>query len=85
MTADNGCPVRFRLVELERNFGPYSRGSTWAEADPAHAAEWLVRLAADPALAARLGAAARAAIQARFAPAAIGARYRRRLEAIAMF
>ncbi len=85
VTADNGCPVRFRLVELERNFGPYSRGSTWAEADPAHAAEWLVRLAADPALAARLGAAARAAIQARFAPAAIGARYRRRLEAIAMF
>jgi hypothetical protein len=40
-------------------------------------------LFADPALGARLGAAARATIAARFAPAVVGTRYRRRLEVLA--
>lgn len=81
--AGNGCPVRCSLVTLDRNHGPYARGQTWADPDPAHAAEWMVRLTQDRALAARLGDAARATIEERFSPAAIGARYRRRLEAIA--
>lgn len=79
----NGCPVRHRLVTLDRNHGPYARGQTWAEPDVAHAGEWMRRLCADPALAARLGAAARRTIEEKFSPAAVGARYRRRLEAIA--
>ena len=82
---DNGCPVRARLVTLEKNHGPYPKGSTWADPDSAHAAEWMSRLFADPALGARLGAAARAPIEERYSPAVIGARYRRRLEAIAAF
>lgn len=81
----NGCPVRTSLVTLAENHGPYAKGSTWAEPDPAHAAEWMKQLFADRSLAARLGARARATIEARFAPAVIGARYRRRLEAIAAF
>ncbi|MBI3886895.1 MAG: glycosyltransferase family 4 protein [Opitutae bacterium] len=79
----NGCPVRCRLVTLDRNHGPYAKGQTWAEPDLDHAAEWMQRLCADRALAARLGAAARATVEANFSPAVIGARYRRRLEAIA--
>ncbi|HTZ20564.1 MAG TPA: glycosyltransferase family 4 protein [Opitutaceae bacterium] len=79
----NGCPVRCELRTLEQSHGPYSRGSTWAEPDVAHAAGHMRRLFEDRALAARLGAAARTTIEARFAPAIIGARYRRRLEAIA--
>ena len=83
--ASNGCPVRAPLVTLDRNHGPYGKGSTWADPDPAHAAEHMRRLFADPTLCATLGAAARATIEARFSPAVIGARYRRRLEAIATF
>jgi glycosyltransferase involved in cell wall biosynthesis len=83
--AANGCPVRAPLVTLDRNHGPYGKGSTWADPDPAHAAEHMRRLFADPTLCATLGAAARATIEARFSPAVIGARYRRRLEAIATF
>jgi glycosyltransferase involved in cell wall biosynthesis len=83
--AGNGCPVRARPVPIEENVGPYGRGSTWAEADVAQAAQWMCALAGDPSLAARLGAAARATIEERFAPATVGARYRRRLEAIAAF
>jgi glycosyltransferase involved in cell wall biosynthesis len=83
VTADNGCPVRATRVALERNHGPYAKGQTWAEPDVGHAAEWMRRLCEDRALAARIGAAAHASIVARFSPAVIGARYRRRLEAIA--
>ncbi|MBL9189237.1 MAG: glycosyltransferase [Opitutaceae bacterium] len=85
VTAGNGCPVRAPLVTLDRNHGPYAKGSTWADPDPAHAAEWMKQLFSDRALAARLGAAARETIATRFAPAVIGARYRRRLESIATF
>jgi glycosyltransferase involved in cell wall biosynthesis len=85
LDATNGCPVPARLVTLERNHGPYMKGAQWADPDPAQAAAWMQRLFADRALAARLGAAARATIEARFAPAVVGARYRRRLEAIAWF
>jgi glycosyltransferase involved in cell wall biosynthesis len=81
----NGCPVRARLVTLEQSHGPYARGATWAEPDVAHAAEHMRRLFGDPALAARLGAAAQRTIETRFSPPTIGQRYRRRLEAIAAF
>lgn len=79
----NGCPVRCSLVTLDRNHGPYAKGQIWAEPDIDHAAGWMQRLFADRALASRLGAAARRTIEERFSPAVIGARCRRRLEAIA--
>jgi glycosyltransferase involved in cell wall biosynthesis len=79
----NGCPVRAEPVVLDRHHGPYAKGQTWAAPDTGHAAGWMQKLFADRALAARLGAAARATIERDFSPAAIGARYRRRLEAIA--
>lgn len=85
VTPDNGCPVRAKLVTLEENHGPYARGATWADPDPAHAAEYMRTLFNDRGLAARLGAAAHETIATRFSPAIIGARYRRRLESIATF
>lgn len=83
VSAANGCPVRCRTIVLDRNHGPYAKGQTWAEPDIDHAAEWMQRLFHDRELATRLGAAARATIEEKYSPAAIGARYRRRLEAIA--
>ncbi len=83
--ATNGCPVRASLVTLDKNYGPYAKGATWAEPDLMHAAEHMRRLCGDRALAARLGAAAKATMETHYSPAAIGARYRRRLEAIAGF
>jgi len=85
VNAANGCPVRYRLVPLEKNHGPYGKGQIWAEADPDHAADWMRRLHADAGLCAQLGASAHATIVARFSPGVIGARYRRRLEGIACF
>ena len=85
VTRENGCPVRAKLVTLDANHGPYAKGGTWAEPDPAHAAEWMRTVFSDPVLTARLGAAAQETMATRYSPAAIGARYRRRLESIATF
>jgi glycosyltransferase involved in cell wall biosynthesis len=85
VTADNGCPVRCKLTAIEKNYGPYGKGEFWAEPDVAHAAQWMQRLFADRSLGSALGAAARATIEQRFSPTAIGERYRRRLESIATF
>lgn len=79
----NACPVRASLVTLQRNHGPYAKGQTWADPDLDHAASHMRRLFAEPSLASRLGAAAQRTIELRFSPSTIGARYRRRLEAIA--
>ncbi len=84
VTPANGCPVPARLVTLEATHGPYARGGTWADPDVAVAAAHLRRLAGDRELASQLGAAARTTIAERFAPSVIGARYRRRLEALAI-
>ncbi len=84
LDSSNGAPVKSTLVTLDRNVGPYARGQIWADPDPADAANWMKKIHRDPELRARLGAAAQATIERRFAPAVIGTRYRRRLEAIAL-
>lgn len=83
LNPENGLPVRYTLVELGENHGPYAKGSTWAEPDVAHAAGLMRWVAAHRSEAAALGAAARRTMEGRFSPAAVGARYRRRLETIA--
>ncbi|MEM3574926.1 MAG: glycosyltransferase family 4 protein [Candidatus Bathyarchaeia archaeon] len=39
MNGDNSLLVRYDLVELERDYGPYEKGNVWAEPDVGHAAE----------------------------------------------
>jgi glycosyltransferase involved in cell wall biosynthesis len=43
MDHNNSFLVRYKLVELEEDFGPYEKGNVWAEPDLEHAAE-LMRL-----------------------------------------
>lgn len=83
VNASNGCPVRARTVVLDRNHGPYAKGQRWAEPDVDDAAAWMRRVHGDDAFRERIGRAGRATIEELFSPQAIGARYRRRLEAIA--
>lgn len=85
--ADGDCalPVPARLVTLERSHGPYARGQQWADPCVDAAADQMRRVAGDAGLRQRLGAAAQRRVEDRLAPAVIGARYRRRLEAITMF
>jgi glycosyltransferase involved in cell wall biosynthesis len=38
LSENNGFPVRYNLVELERDYGPYRAGNVWAQPDVEHAA-----------------------------------------------
>ena len=72
MTEANSRPVRWRLIEIDRDHGPYRKGMAWADPDLDHAAEEMRRLVEDPALGRRLGAAARADVARQLSPAAVG-------------
>jgi GT2 family glycosyltransferase/glycosyltransferase involved in cell wall biosynthesis len=85
VNSHNGCPVRCTTVRLTETHGPYKRGQIWAEPDVEHAAWWMQRLVSESALARELGLAAAADIREKFAPAVIGARYRRRLDAFPLW
>jgi len=39
MNMNNSLLVRYDLVELERDYSPYEKGSVWAEPDVEHAAK----------------------------------------------
>jgi glycosyltransferase involved in cell wall biosynthesis len=38
LNENNGFPVRYTLVELDRDYGPYRSGNVWAQPDIDHAA-----------------------------------------------
>lgn len=82
MTGENSFPVRYRLVELENDYGPYVKGNIWAEPDMEHAAE-LMRLVFDrrDLAAARAEIAARD-IRERLNPETIGAMLKKRVREI---
>jgi glycosyltransferase involved in cell wall biosynthesis len=80
MRPDNSCPVNFRLVHLERDFGVYRAGQTWADPDVDHAASLMQQVAADQELRARISLAAMKTIRDEFSPETVGRRIRARLE-----
>ncbi len=85
VNARNGCPVKCTTVQLTETHGPYQKGQLWAEPEIEHAAWWMRRLVAEPALAQELGRTAATDIREHFAPSVIGARYRRRLNAFSLW
>ena len=82
MTQANSRLVRHRLVSLDRDYGPYRRGSRWAEPDLDDAAAGLVEIATDPAARDRLGTAAADDIRRLLSPRAVGQQIAARLSAI---
>ena len=82
MTTDNSFGVDYRLVELEKNYGPYEAGQHWADPDIDQAAHWMKKVSEDPELAQRVGKAGQQTIQASFSPHAVGEIIRKRLSYI---
>ncbi|MDQ7783784.1 MAG: glycosyltransferase family 4 protein [Desulfomonilaceae bacterium] len=82
MNTENSFPVRFELIELDEDVGPFEKGSHWAEPDTEHAAEIMKRVAGDPDLCARIGFRAATRIKSDFSPANTGSLVRSRLERI---
>jgi glycosyltransferase involved in cell wall biosynthesis len=80
---DTAYNVPSRLVHLKPHDYIFVRpGDAWAEPDEAAAAQLMRRVAAMPEAARAKGAAAKAFVGAHFSPAAVGARYRARLDEV---
>jgi glycosyltransferase involved in cell wall biosynthesis len=75
----NSLLVRYELVTLQRDFGPYRRGTTWAEPDLDHAASLMRSVVSEPDAGRALGERARADVWRLLDPSLIGARMRERL------
>lgn len=85
LNSSNGCPVDFQLVQLKRNFGPYSQGQFWANPSSDHAAELMIKLFTDSDFAKRLGDRAANSIRQQFSPTVIGKIYEKRLKSLALW
>jgi glycosyltransferase involved in cell wall biosynthesis len=83
MTPWNSCLVPYSLVVMERDHGPYRKGSLWADPDVAAAGEMLRGLHRDPDRARRIGAAARDDLGRQFSAGVCGARMVERLRVLA--
>jgi len=81
----NGCPVNYRLLTLDCDYGPYLRGQTWADPDIEQAAHWMRSLVDDRSFRESLGRRAAADIRRSFSPKTIGRRYQRRLESFSLW
>lgn len=79
MNVNNSLLVRYRLVELTEDQGPYEKGSVWAEPDVEHAAQLLRQVAEDRALAAQIGRRASQDIRTRMTPEVTGREIQMRL------
>ena len=66
MNEGNSLLVNYKLVPLERNFGPYKKGWLWAEADVPMAAGYMRKLYDDQQYAKALGQKAQAYIDANY-------------------
>jgi glycosyltransferase involved in cell wall biosynthesis len=79
---DNALLVRYDLVELDRDYGPYRRGQCWAEPDLEHAAECMRLIADSSDLRQRLVERASRTIERELSPEALARLVGPRLSAI---
>lgn len=73
------CPVPYTIVELNKDYGVYKKGSHWAEPDIDAAAQWMKKLVEDPEFYRTVAARGKQVIEEEFSPAAVGKQVQRRL------
>jgi GT2 family glycosyltransferase/glycosyltransferase involved in cell wall biosynthesis len=83
MDSSNSLLVRFDLVELDRDIGPYKLGGFWADPDIEHAGALMRHVFEHPDEAAALGDAARESVMTRFSAERVGRAASDRLQVIA--
>jgi glycosyltransferase involved in cell wall biosynthesis len=83
MNVSNSYPVRYELVELRENVGPYRSGEVWADPSVEHAAEQMRSVFEDREEARIRGKAARREIETNYSEEKVAGTVRQRLEVIA--
>ncbi len=83
MNVGNSYLVKYKLIPLEKDCGPYKKGNVWAEADVEHAADLMRYVFNNYREAQQVGAIAAEEIQNLLNPQVTGNKIRKRLEYIA--
>jgi GT2 family glycosyltransferase/glycosyltransferase involved in cell wall biosynthesis len=81
----NGCPVNYQLIKLEKNFGPYGKGQTWADPDTDHAAWFMRKVFENKTFRDEVSQQAKRTIKERFSLQTIGNLYTQRLRTISLW
>ncbi|MEG4392235.1 glycosyltransferase [Microcoleus sp. BROC3] len=83
MNVGNSYLVKYKLIPIEKDCGPYKKGNFWAEADVEHAADSMRYVFNNYREAQQIGAIAAEEIKNLLNPQATGNKIRKRLEYIA--
>ena len=83
VTEEVGYPLRYRLVEIDRDHGPYAKGAIWPDPSREHLRKLLRDVVENPGEAAAKGERGRARMLSDYSAAAVGRRIKERLSAIA--
>jgi hypothetical protein len=82
MHPNNSYLVRYRLAELEQDYGPYEKGNVWADPDLDHASELMRLVFADRTNTQIIAARAESDIKRQMTVELAGARMKARLLAL---
>lgn len=82
MKHTNSCLVNYKLVPLERDYGPYKAYQQWADPDVEHAAEYMVKLANDKTFCKKIAIAGQSYIREYYSPQTVGRLVKKRLNYI---
>jgi glycosyltransferase involved in cell wall biosynthesis len=82
MNLNNSFLVKYKLIEIEKDVGPYKRGNVWADPDKEHAAELMDLVYQNRELSQQIGRTASRDIKTLFSPSAVGQRVKDRIEKI---
>jgi glycosyltransferase involved in cell wall biosynthesis len=82
MNPANSYPVAYRLIELEKDYGPYQKGNLWAEPDINEAAAIMRRVIDHPDEARKKGEFARQDIEQFYGAEVVAQHLIRRLKKI---
>ena len=82
MSLNNSYPVKYSLVELDKNYGAYEKGQIWAEPDTNHASQLMKNIFENPDKAKEVGKTAKSDISNQLSPEIIGQQIKNRLNTI---
>ncbi len=82
MNVNNSFPVKYSLVKIDDDYGPYKKGNVWAEPDVEHAAELMRSVYEDTGLVKRVGQRAANDIRTGLSPEVTGKLIKSRLSEI---
>lgn len=72
MNQNNSFPVKYKLTELEQDYGPYEQGNVWAEPDPDHAGHLMQLISRNTVDVRKVAEQAKYDIQTKMTPAVTG-------------